>query len=179
MPYAIIAHSHTEQQQDVYEDQINQDYDTNSEVESIKKELICKQESLKKISYEKNILQKERDRAYQKIHHLNELLRSTTSDMLHTEECLINENTELLQEITTLKLAVESMSMNNAQLTTLNNVIDTKNGIVYNQAIRELYYKLLANQIPPAKIEDVIKSVLKCFFPTMNVSDLKLPVQVT
>ena len=177
MSYAVTAaHLHTEQQDAyVYEDLINQDYDTNGEVESIKKELICTQENLKKISYEKNILQKERDRAYQKIHHLNTMLRSTTSDMLHTEECLINENAELLQEVTTLKLAAERMSTNNTQLTTLNNAIDTKNGTVYNQAIRELYYKLLADQIPPAKIENFIKSVLKCFFPTMNISDLKLP----
>ena len=65
--------------------------------------------------------------------------------------------------------------MSNTQLTTFDNVIDTKNGTVYNQAVRELYYKLLADQIPPAKIESIIKSVLNCFFPTMNTDDLKLP----
>ena len=54
--YAITAHSHTEQQ-DVYEDQIqDHDCDTNTEVESIKTELICIQESFKKISHEKNIM---------------------------------------------------------------------------------------------------------------------------
>ena len=73
MPYATTAHSrsYTAEQQDVYEDQINdRDYDTNPEVESIKTELLCTQESLKKVSHEKNVLQRERDRAYQKIHHL-------------------------------------------------------------------------------------------------------------
>ena len=178
MPYAITAHSHTEQQ-DVYEDQIqDHDCDTNTEVESIKTELICIQENLKKISHEKNVLQRERDRAYQKIHHINEMHRSTISDMLHTEELLINGNAELLQEVITLKLkklAMVGMSMSNTQLTTFDNVIDTKNGTVYNQAVRELYYKLLADQIPPAKIESIIKSVLNCFFPTMNTDDLKLP----
>ena len=59
MPYAITAHSrsYTAEQQDVYGDQINdRDYDINLEVESIKTELICTQESLKKISHEKNVL---------------------------------------------------------------------------------------------------------------------------
>ena len=66
MSYAITAHSwsYTAEPQDVYEDQINdRDYDTNPEVESIKTELICTQESSKKISH---VLQRERDRAYQK-----------------------------------------------------------------------------------------------------------------
>ena len=183
MPYAITAHSHshsyTAEQQDVYGDQINdRDYDINLEVESIKTELICTQESLKKISHEKNVLQRERDRAYQKIHHLNEIHQSTISDMLHAEEFLILKNAELLQEVITLKSkkhAIVGMSMSNTQLTTFDNVIDTKNGMVYNQAVRELYYKLLADQIPPAKIESIIKSVLNCFFPTVNTSDLKLP----
>ena len=132
MPYAITAHSrsYTAEQQDVYEDQINdRDYDTNPEVESIKTELICTQESLKKISHEKNVLQRERDRAYQKIHHLNEIHQSTISDMLHTEEFLILKNAELLQEVITLKSkkhAMVGMSMSNTQLTTFDNVIDTK-----------------------------------------------------
>ena len=39
------------------------------------------------------------------------------------------------------------MSMSYTQLTTFDNVIDTKNGMVYNQAVRESYYKLLADQI--------------------------------
>ena len=55
------------------------------------------------------------------------------------------------------------------------NVIHTKTGIVYNQAIWELYYKLLADQILPAKVESTIISVLNFFFPTLNTNDLKLP----
>jgi len=54
--------------------------------------------------------------------------------------------------------------------------IQTKEGNkIYNHAVRELYYKLLADQIPPAKIASTIKSVLNCFFPTLNTNDLKLP----
>ena len=104
--------------------------------------------------------------------------QSTIFDMLHTEELLINGNAELLQEVITLKskkLAMVGMSMSNTQLTTFDNIIDTKNGTVYNQAVRELYYKLLADQLPPAKVESIIKSVLNCFFPIMNTNDLKLP----
>lgn len=46
---------------------------------------------------------------------------------------------------------------------------------VYSSDIRQLYYSLLADQIPPAKINVIIKSVLKSFLPSLNVDNLKLP----
>ncbi len=48
-------------------------------------------------------------------------------------------------------------------------------GRVYTNAIRELYYTLLANQLPPAKIATTIKTILKCFLPSLNVERLELP----
>ena len=53
--------------------------------------------------------------------------------------------------------------------------LETKCGRVYTTSIRHLYYSLLANQVPPAKITNIIKSVLKCFLPNLNVDDIKLP----
>ena len=50
---------------------------------------------------------------------------------------------------------------------------DGKN--VYCEEVRELYYSLFADQIPPAKVARNIKSVLKCFRPSLNTDDLKLP----
>jgi len=41
--------------------------------------------------------------------------------------------------------------------------------------IRKLYYTLLSEQLPPAKISTIIKSVLTCFFPSLNVQELQLP----
>jgi len=35
-------------------------------------------------------------------------------------------------------------------------------------------YSLLANQIPASKIADIIREVLACFNPTMNMAELKI-----
>ena len=45
----------------------------------------------------------------------------------------------------------------------------------YSPEIRKLYYNLLADQVPVSKITDIIRTVLKCFNPSMNVEELKLP----
>ena len=165
MPYASPAHIYTDNE---LQDINDQDFDPSLEIENIKGELICAQESFKKVSNEMKLLQKERDSAYQKLQNLDEKYKSIISDMLHEEELLVQKNDELLDELTVLK----STAGENAQLA---NFLDTKNGIIYNQSIRELYYKLLADQIPPGKIEGIIKSVMNCFIPSMNTNDLKLP----
>ena len=46
---------------------------------------------------------------------------------------------------------------------------------MYTHAIRQLYYSLLANQIPPGKIQSTIKDILKCFVPSLNIEHLQLP----
>ena len=48
-------------------------------------------------------------------------------------------------------------------------------GRQYSSSIRNLYYSLLADQISPAKIRSIIKAVLKCFVPTANLDQLRLP----
>lgn len=45
----------------------------------------------------------------------------------------------------------------------------------YSPEIRKLYYSLLADQVPVSKIANIIRSVLKCFNPSMNVDQLRLP----
>ena len=45
----------------------------------------------------------------------------------------------------------------------------------YSPEIRKLYYTLLADQVPVTKITDIIRTVLKCFNPSMNVEELRLP----
>ena len=54
-------------------------------------------------------------------------------------------------------------------------VITTTNGKRYSNGIRELYYKLLTMQITPAKIDKIIKAVLKSMTPSVDVESLKLP----
>ena len=48
-------------------------------------------------------------------------------------------------------------------------------GKIYTHAIRELYYSLLADQMPPAKIANTIKTILKCFLPSLDLNHLQLP----
>lgn len=45
-------------------------------------------------------------------------------------------------------------------------------GHIYTTVVRELYYKLLADQLPPAKISSTVKSVLKSFWPSLDVDKL-------
>ena len=45
----------------------------------------------------------------------------------------------------------------------------------YTPEVRKLYYSLIADQVPASKILDIIRSVLKCFNPSMDVDKLKLP----
>ena len=53
---------------------------------------------------------------------------------------------------------------------------ETKDGSrVYTTAVRELYYRLLADQLPPAKVASTIRTVLKSFLPSLDVDTLKLP----
>lgn len=52
---------------------------------------------------------------------------------------------------------------------------ETMDGGHYTTAVRQLYYKLLADQLPPAKISSTIKSILKSFLPSLDVDKLKLP----
>lgn len=52
----------------------------------------------------------------------------------------------------------------------------TKDGSrAYTHAIRELYYSLLANQIPLSKIKSTNKAILNCFLPSLKLDNLQLP----
>lgn len=42
----------------------------------------------------------------------------------------------------------------------------------YSPDVRKLYYNLLADQIPVSKISDIIRTVLKCFNPPMDVENM-------
>ena len=51
----------------------------------------------------------------------------------------------------------------------------TKQGNQFTPMIRKLYYSLLANQVPVSNIANIIKEVVKCFNPNVNVDELVLP----
>ena len=54
-------------------------------------------------------------------------------------------------------------------------IFQNKCGKIYCELVCQLYFSLYADQKPPAKISRTIKSVLKCFLPSLNTEDLILP----
>lgn len=82
---------------------------------------------------------------------------------------------ELLQECSHLSeqepATVEASAVDHSQI-----VFRTiENGRQFTPVIGALYYQLLADQVPLAKIKTTIKAVIKCFFPSADVSNLQLP----
>ena len=106
----------------------------------------------------------------------------TVTDSIHFEEKALEKNEELTKLVGDLKAEIAAISCSSVSL--VGNVSDqsvsfcfqTKDGgRVYTHAIRELYYSLLANQIPPGKIDNTIKAIRNCFFPSLNLDSLQLP----
>ena len=54
-------------------------------------------------------------------------------------------------------------------------IVTTKVAGKYTQAVRELYYALLAQRIPPSKIQNIIRPVLRYLAPSIDVDALQLP----
>ena len=54
-------------------------------------------------------------------------------------------------------------------------ILQTHEGKKYTNVIRQLYYQLLSKQLPPSKIEGVIKCVLQTFCPHIDIAKLELP----
>ena len=75
-------------------------------------------------------------------------------------------------ELSTVVTGAVSITVDNDS----NFIIETKTGgPQYSASIRSLYYALLADQVPPAKISSIITSVFKYFFPSLSVEKLALP----
>jgi len=68
--------------------------------------------------------------------------------------------------------AASDISDNHDSLKQLQEIVGHKK---YSPEIRALYYKLLADQVPVNKVADIIKAVLTCFNPSVEVGKLNLP----
>ena len=90
---------------------------------------------------------------------------------------LQEENLEISTAVTALERELASVFDDNN--IPVNDVMDftfqTKSGRRYSPAIRKLYYDLLSDQVPSSKIVAIIKMVIKCFNPSIDVEKLKLP----
>ena len=103
------------------------------------------------------------------------------ADSLSLEEeiAIIKEKNVELSALVSVQNELSTVVTDAFSITVDNNfnfVIETKTGgTQYSVSIRSLYYTLLADQVPPAKISTIIKSVLKSFFPSLSVEKLALP----
>ena len=119
-----------------------------------------------------------------KVQKNKKILEATMVDGAHYEDVLLSENKKLSELINQLKKEFTALSGSNVTLVsdtdsdkgTATFCFRIKDGSkVYTTAIRELYYTLLADQLPPAKIASMIKTILKTFLPSINVDKLHLP----
>ena len=104
------------------------------------------------------------------------------ADSLSLEEELTvikEKNIELSKALVSVQKELSAVTTDAISITVdtdSNFIIETKTGgTQYSPSIRSLYYTLLADQVPPAKISNIIKSVLKCFFPSLSIEELALP----
>ena len=125
----------------------------------------------------------QRDTARKQVSKTQEKVYAAYADSVYYEEELQAKNDHLIELVKSLESELSTLSA--ADLTHFS-VVDhggdakfcfqtKEGGRVYTTAVRELYYKLLADQLPPAKIASTIKSVLKSFLPLLDVDSLKLP----
>ena len=144
--------------------------------EASRKQLHCAQQALRDVTNEKLKVQKQRDAAKKKAEKFKQL-RSEYGLLEEEFMQLQEENLEVSTAIAALETELTSESDN--YNTTVSDIADftfqTKSGRRYSPAIRKLYYGLLSNQIPSSKIVAIIKMIVKCFNPSIDVEKLKLP----
>lgn len=108
-----------------------------------------------------------------------EISKVKVGKLKEKNEWLETECVQLEIENLDLQSEEESCDSDSSFQATSTDVESTFQNIVghrkYSPEIRKLYYSLLADQIPVSKIADIIRTVLKCFNPSMNVEELSLP----
>ena len=125
-------------------------------------ELNAAYKSLQKAENELSLLKKKADT-------MDKAFQIIDDDFQFSEraiEDLQDENKKLKEVIS---------SIDNDPVESVQPIIATKAGKHYALPIRRLYYELLAKQVPASKVFDLVKSVVKCFFPDVDVSKLQLP----
>ena len=154
------------------------------EVEQVKTDLSQTRGALEDVTNQLQASRKQHESARKQTQKTREKFDAAVTDFVHYEEQLLTENEELSDLICSLKQDIQSLSSSTVSLvgsfsktdSSINFRFETKDGgKVYTPAIRELYYTLLAEQIPPGKIASTIKATLKCFLPSLDVQHLKLP----
>lgn len=132
-------------------------------LEESQKHLSCARKALQDITNEKQELQKQYKEAKTKTSNLKHKYAELEDNFAQLEE----DNIELSSAISDLRIELESLPDESMCESNTNGdfSLQTKNWRRYSPAIRKLYYTLLSQQVPSAKIADVVRTVIKCFFP--------------
>ena len=140
-----------------------------TEIEVADRELHDAKCALADLGKKLRIAQKQRATARCQLHKTQANFEATVTDAVHFEEEVLVENHALMEMVNSLQKEVKALSSSDVSLQTKGG------GKMYSPAIRKLYYTLLAEQIPPAKIAATIRSTLKCFMPSLDIQSIQLP----
>ena len=77
---------------------------------------------------------------------------------------------ELQRELSSVPNKYECLSTSSQDF-----CVQTKLGKRYSPAIRKLYYSMLSEEVPSAKIANIIKTVVRSMFPGIGVDKIQLP----
>ena len=141
------------------------------QLEESTKQLQAAKCALRDITNEKCRLQRQRDIAERRAAKIKKLHLSLEDDFSH----LLDENADLLVTIAEVENELVSEGHSCSAVGMKEFCIETKSGRRYSPAIRKLYYSLLAQQVPTSRIADIIKAVIRCFNPSIDIHNLKLP----
>lgn len=105
---------------------------------------------------------KQRDCAHKKGHKIQDKLEAAYLDSVYYEEEMLAKMKKLNDLVDSLKSEITSppIARSVGDSNSLFCFETKEGGRVYSTAIRELYYKLLADGLPPARIANTIRSVL-------------------
>ena len=168
----IMSHRVSEQQEALEE--------MKKQLEVASAELASSRCALSDVSNRLQKTMKQRDTARKQACKMQDKLEAAYLDSVHYEDEMQAKNDQLTDHIKSLKSEMNLLPLAGSAVSDCGD--DTMfcfetldGGHVYTTAVRELYYKLLADQLPPAKISSTIKSVLKNFLPSLDVDKLRLP----
>ncbi len=147
--------------------------DLKASLQVSRKQLQSARVALRNVTNEKTLVQKQKElyhRKFKRSEKLQSQLEEELGDLQISHIDLSMEIKELEQETLDKNLVdYAGRKCGNDHFSV------AKHGKKYSPEIRKLYYALLAQQIPTTKISDIIKSVLTCFDPSLDVEQIKLP----
>ena len=149
------------------------------ELEKTRQELKSTKHALSNITNELATAKKQQHHCNQQVQKWKQAYESMKSDCILMED-EFEECTDQISKLSPAFSSVEREPNNLVDVTTV--TVDEKtmtfisqtttDASKYSPAVRKLYYSLLANQTPSAKIEIIMKAVLKCFLPNLDVDRL-------